>query len=312
MTPNGEEPSTTHVGELFEITSGDRQAVVSEKGACLVQVRVAGTKLLAVPDEDGYVGHGSYGQLLVPWPGRVLGGRYSFGGQAHQLPIDDLVSASAIHGLVRWCPWQLAERSASAVVLTHRLLARPGYPFSLALEQSYSWRDATLQMRTTATNIGARSAPYGFGQHPYFTVGTPIVDKAVLRLPASHYFAPDDLAALAPKPVPVDGTPYDFRVGVPVGPTRLDVTYTGLTRDADGNSRLFLASADGAVRVTCAYSDAVSFVQLYSGDTLDHAKREGLAIEPYTCLPNSFNNGVGLLQLDPGSSFTVEWSISAG
>ncbi|MGC8627136.1 MAG: hypothetical protein ACP5VR_06180, partial [Acidimicrobiales bacterium] len=255
MAQNAEEPSTPQVGELFEIKSGDRQALIAEKGACLLQVRVAGTNLLSVPDDDGYVGKGSHGQLLVPWPGRIFGGRYSFGGQAHQLPIDDLVSGSAIHGLVRWCPWQLAEHSASAVVLTHRMLARPGYPFNLVLEQSYSWSGAALYMRTTATNIGTRNAPYGFGQHPYFTVGTPVVDEAVLHLPASHYFAPDGPSAAAPKPLPVDGTPYDFRGGVPIGPTRLDITYTGLTRGSDGHSRVVLASPDGAVRITCAYSD---------------------------------------------------------
>ena len=131
-------------GELIPITEGDRQAVVSEQGASLVQVQVAGTDLLAVATEDGYASNGCHGQLLVPWPGRIPDGRYGYRGETYQLPVDDLVTHSAIHGLVRWCPWQVSDRSASSVTLAHRLLARPGYPFSLALEQSYAWRGPNL------------------------------------------------------------------------------------------------------------------------------------------------------------------------
>ncbi len=304
--------SSPRAGELFEITHGDRQAVISEQGASLVQVRVAGTDLLWVANQDGYAGNSSHGQLLVPWPGRIPDGRYCFGGCTYQLPIDDLVTNSAIHGLVRWRPWQLAARSTSALKLSHRLLALPGYPFSLALEQSYSWNGPELEMVTTATNLSNRAAPFGFGHHPYFTVGTPSVDDAVLQVPATHYFEPDGWAAPRGPAVPVDGTRYDFRSPVPIGATELDVTYTHLVPDADGCARLSLASPDGALRVTCTYHPPVRFLQLYSGDTLAEAKRAGLAIEPYTCAPNCFNNGMGLVELAPGSSLSIRWSITAG
>jgi aldose 1-epimerase len=297
-------------GELIHIADGDRRAVVSEQGASLVQVEVAGTHLLAVATADGYASNGCHGQLLVPWPGRIPDGQYRYGGEAHQLPVDDLVTHSAIHGLVRWCPWQVSERSASSVTLAHRLLARPGYPFTLALEQSYAWRGPSLEMRTTATNLSDRTAPYGFGHHPYFTVGTPTVDDALLRVPATRYFVTHGFAAPSGQTSPVDGTGYDFHLPVPIGATELDVTLTGLVPDPDGWSRLTLASPDGSLRVTCGYGEAVRFIQLYSGDTLEEGKREGLAIEPYTCLPNAFNNGVGLTELRAGASLTVRWSIT--
>ena len=38
-------------------------------------------------------------------------------------------------------------------------------------------------------------------------------------------------------------------------------------------------------------------------------RRGGLAIEPYTCAPNAFNNGYGLRVLQPGELFASAWSI---
>ena len=38
--------------------------------------------------------------------------------------------------------------------------------------------------------------------------------------------------------------------------------------------------------------------------------RESIAIEPMTCAPNAFNNGMGLIRLDPGEAFTASFGIS--
>jgi aldose 1-epimerase len=297
-------------GELIEIRCGDREALIDQQGATLVQVAAAGADLLATPSQ--VPSRGCYGQLLVPWPGRIPDGSYHFDGTSHQLPVDDLDMHSAIHGLVRWAPWNVTERAAGSVTLSHHLLALPGYPFSLAIEQSYAWQDSRLESCTTATNIGTRTAPFGFGAHPYFTVGPSGIDDAVLHLPAREYFLCD--ARLDPKlpAVPVDGSPYDFRKPRPVGTIELDTTYTGLQRDDEGNVAVNLRSADGALTITCTYSDPIEFVQLYSGDTLENGRRVALAIEPYTCLPNAFNNGVGLMRLPVSGSVSVRWALSAG
>ena len=57
----------------------------------------------------------------------------------------------------------MTEHGAGAVTLSYKLLALPGYPFSLAIEQSYAWQESRLESCTTATNIGTRTAPFGFG-----------------------------------------------------------------------------------------------------------------------------------------------------
>ena len=54
--------------------------------------------------------------------------------------------------------------------------------------------------------------------------------------------------------------------------------------------------------------ESYPFVEVYTGDTLapDRARR-GLGTEPMTCAPDAFNNGDGLIRLEPGESFTGTW-----
>jgi len=111
--------------------------------------------------------------------------------------------------------------------------------------------------------------------------------------------------------VPVDGTEFDFREPRAIGKTQLDVTLTDLDRDDEGRTVVNLAAHDGSISVTCKYDDPINFVQLFTGDTLSEHRREGVAIEPYTCAPDAFNNGLGLARLAPGAFLRARWTISA-
>ncbi len=298
-------------GQLFELRSANRSVVVTEQGAGLLSLNWDGTELLNHANDDGFGGNGAHGQLLAPWPGRVAGGAYSYRGETYQLSLDDQTHHAAIHGLARWMAWAPVRQDATSLTMGVRLLAHPGYPFCFDLEHSYTWLPDRLAVAFRATNIGGRPAPFGYGCHPYFTVGLPTVDAGVLSAPASEYLeADEDLNALPP-PRPVEGTPYDFRKPKAIGNARLDLTLTGLERDPRGDAAVTFASPDGAVAITCRFGPAIGFVQLFSGDTLPAGRRQGLAIEPYTCAPNAFNNGLGLTEVAPGETLRVDWSISA-
>jgi aldose 1-epimerase len=298
-------------GQLFEIGRGNRRAVVTEQGATLFRVQWEGRELLDIAEEDGYASHGCYGQHLMPWPGRVPKGLYEYEGEHYQLPITDHVKGAAIHGWTRWAAWHVAEHGRDHITLGCRMLAMPGYPFPFEYEVSYRWLDDGLEISTLARNIGRSSAPFGYGAHPYFTLGSPRVDDGILQVPASHYFEPgDDLVPTGP-PVPVDGTEFDFRQGKAISGAVLDVTLTGLTRDDQGRAALSFRSADGSKRISLHFYDPLGYVQLFTGDTLPARRRQGLAIEPNTCAPNAFNNDLGLVHVAPGASVRLRWTLSA-
>ena len=56
------------------------------------------------------------GQVLAPWPNRLGDGRYSFEGRDAQAALDEPDRHNAIHGLVRWLPWQVVSRAQNVLV----------------------------------------------------------------------------------------------------------------------------------------------------------------------------------------------------
>jgi aldose 1-epimerase len=297
-------------GRQVEIRHGRQRAIVVEVGAGLREYEVDGQPVL-----DGYaVGHmadGGRGQPLLPWPNRLADGHYIFGDQELQLPIDEVPRRNALHGLTRWVNWSVADSRPDAVRLEHTLHPRPGYPFTLQLTIWYVLGDAGLTVRTTAHNLGHNALPFGAGQHPYLTVGTPIVDSAMLHVPAESRLELDAERGLPTgRVLRVHGTEFDFRTPRPIGPLVLDDCYTELRRDADGLARVVLAEP-GAGRSTVLWMDQqFRYVMVFSGDTLaPERRRRGLAVEPMTCPPDAFRSHTDLMVLEPDQSVVLEWGL---
>ena len=181
-------------GHQFELRHEAQVAWITEVGATLRSYRVADREVLDsfAPDT---LPTGSRGQLLAPWPNRLADGAYRFGGAAYQLPLNEPARRNAIHGLARGYRWRLLARRRGALTLGLVLPPQAGYPFLLALAQSYTLSASGLRARTIARNVGPTAAPFGAGQHPYFMVGTPLVDAALLRVPADSYLLADERRA---------------------------------------------------------------------------------------------------------------------
>src|SRR5208282_4008669 len=147
------------------------------------------------------------GQLLAPWPNRVDGGRYVFGGTEHQLALTEPARANAIHGLTRWKAWTVIRQDASAVLLRSAPHGQQGYPFCLESDAEYRLDAGDgLHVAITARNRGSRAAPYGTGSHPYLTVRAPSVDGCELTVPAQFWLPTDDRGIPSGPPAAVEGT----------------------------------------------------------------------------------------------------------
>ncbi len=294
-------------GEQIELELDDQSAVVTEVGAGLRTYSAAGRELL-----DGYgpddMSPAGRGQVLIPWPNRIEDGAYDFGGKSHQLPLNQVGENDAIHGLVRWVAWRVAEREPHRVVLHHSLHPQPGYPFSLALAIEYALTEEGLRVRTTAANAGSETCPYGAGAHPYLSVETATVDSVVLRAPGGTVLLSDE-RGIPVGSESVEGTEFDFRGGRPIGGTRLDNCFTDLERGGDGLARVELHDPEGG-SVTLWVDESYRYLMLFTGDPLPDVARRSLAVEPMTCPPNAFRTGEALIRLDPGESFTSSWGIA--
>jgi aldose 1-epimerase len=287
--------------------------VVVEVGGGLRTYAFAGRQVLAGYPRDTRCAAGR-GQLLMPWPNRIRDGRYTFAGQGHVLALTEPDRGHAIHGLVRWAIWSVLEQAQDAVTLGCRLRPQQGWEWSLDLSVTYALTATGLTVTPQARNVGTSAAPFGFGAHPYLSVGEDRVDEVELGIPAAGFLRVDD-RLLPLETAGVDGTDRDFRRPRQLGKLALDTAFTNLTDDADGCWRVTLAHPRTGRAVTL-WADAASYqwLQVFTGDSLPVASRRvsGIAVEPMTCPPDAFNSGGDLLVLEPGQEFSAPWGITPG
>ena len=309
-------------GAQHTVSAGDYQAQVTELGGGLRELTYRGQPLIVSYQPDELPPAGA-GQLLAPWPNRVDGGRYEFGGSSYQLDLSEPARGNAIHGLTRWANWELAAEDAGAsaapsragkvadrVTLVHVLHGRVGYPFCLQLDVSYRLEASSgLHVTVSAWNVGSRPAPYGTGSHPYLIAGEAAVDDCELQAEATQWVPADDRGIPSGPPRDVAGSPFDFRAPRRLADTQLDHALTGLRRDEAGLAWAQLSGS--AIKLGLWAGPGYDWLQVFTGDALaPQMRRKALAIEPMTCPANAFNSGDGLLTLAPGDSVTHTWGIA--
>ncbi len=300
--------TTSPSGEQFEIRSGEQRATVVEVGGGIREYAVGGRQVLESYPVEAMC-DAAHGALLIPWPNRLGDGRYRFDGVDHQLALTEPERRNAIHGLVRWQSWAAAEQEVDRVTMACRVHPQPGYPFTVDLRVTYSLGDEGLTVTSTATNLGDRPCPYGFGQHPYLSPGDGSIDECTLQLGAATHILTDDERQLPIGSEPVEGTRFDFREPRRLGDQVIDDAFTDLARDGDGRAWARLSAPDGR-RTELWVDEHHPVVQIYTGDTLGPARRRrAMAAEPMTCPPNALATGEGVIRLDPGRSVTTAWGV---
>jgi aldose 1-epimerase len=290
-----------------EIAAGEQCVGVVALGGGLRSYEVAGRELLDgfPPGEQPANGRG---QVLAPWPNRIKDGSYEFDGERLQLPLSEPEHGNAIHGLVRWATWSVTEHGPERVALDYLLEAQPGYPFNLALGIEYALSDAGLTVKTTARNVGTERCPYGCGQHPYLTLGTPKIDTLELQVPGQVVVTSDE-RGVPVRTEAVEGTEYDFRESRRIGAIVLDNAFTELERGADGRARVLLDDPTGDFGLTLWVDRSYPYLMVFSGDPYPDLARRSIAVEPMTCPPNAFRTHDSLIVLEPGESTASTWGI---
>ena len=294
-------------GEQHEIVFEDQRAIAVEVGGGLRTYSVGRRDIL-----DGYeadeVCPGGAGQILAPWPNRIEDGWYDFAGTGYQLPINELATGTAIHGLARWVSWNKLDGGPSHARLGCLLNARPGYPHSLELSVTWELGPDGLRAVHQARNVGGTPCPFGLGVHPYLRAPTGAVDDMVLTVPARTMEEVDD-REVPVRTVPVKDAALDFRRGQRIGARAIDRSYSELAATHDGRAVIDLASGD-APWVSLWFQPPFRHVQIFTGDTLATARRRrALAVEPLTCPANAFRTGQDLITLPPGGAVEAVWGI---
>lgn len=236
--------------------------------------------------------------VMIPWSNRIRAGRFTFQGREYSVPVN-APDGTAIHGVGRGYPWQVAHAGADHVALTFRSAEHEtGFPFRFRAEVEYRVEDRRFSITTRLINEDDQSMPGGFGHHPYFrrTLSGP-EDTVSLEIPCSQSFALENCLPSGP-PVPIEPR-LDFRSLRPLDDTPIDDCLTGWDRGRPVRFRY----GESGVEIALHADPIFACIILYTPPGQDH-----FAVEPATNANDGFNlygqgiAGSGVFVLGPGES----------
>jgi aldose 1-epimerase len=294
-------PTVAPTGRQLALQVGAARAVVVELGGALRSLSVGGRDLVQGYDETEPV-TGGRGQHCAPWPNRVRDGSWSWRGQDLQLPVNEVSRGTAIHGLVRWQPWEVLEHTADTARLRTLVLPQPGWPG--ALEHIVTWRldPRGLRCDVRVLNVGSDECPFGYAAHPYLVCPPARVDELTLDLPAGSQVLVEPDRLLPTGSARCDPGPRSL-AGV-----QLDTCFGSLSSD-----RAALLGPDGRGVELVADRTVFPWRQVYTGDDLPvvEQRRTAVALEPMTCPPDALRTGEDLVVLSPQEWWEGQWELRA-
>lgn len=282
-------------------TTGHSFSIVPARGATVIDLRYRGESLL-----DGYAtpealeaGEWAKSALLFPFPNRLRDGRYQWGGQEYQFPINEPKTNTAIHGFASREPFavtriELTEEHAEITCRLDYTGHHAGYPFPLTMEVTYSLTYRGLfGLSVWVKNRHTAAIPIGLGWHPYFRLAER-TDVCQLKCP------PCDREILDKRGLPARQRELytAFEQTQLIGETGFDDCFR-----VNEHLTLYDLRLKGPRHaITLSLSRVLfPFFQLFIPP-----HRQSIAIEPMSCLVNAFENGEGLISLAP----SADWSAA--
>lgn len=288
-------------GKTISIHAGDYVATIVTMGGAIAGLKYMGHNII-MPWKPESIPIAHQGKILAPWPNRIADGTYKFDNVEYHVPITEFSTNCSNHGLVAWQEWEIDDMSTTSVTLKRMVSPFPGYPFLISLSAHYELIDGMgLKVDITATNIGKPDAPYGVGMHPYITCDGQSIDTCNLSMPFKKVYKADE-HKLPIEEVDVDSLGFNFVSPRPMGDVKMDHCF--ISADKTHMNTVMLENKDLKVY----FKSSAPYVQLFTPDTLN---RKCLAVEPMSCAPNAFNNGIGLITLKEHQHYTLTYIIGA-
>jgi aldose 1-epimerase len=293
---------------LIDSNSGTQVEIIPAHSALLHAFRIPyGDGQLNVIDsyeslEDYRQNQPEYfkGAKLSPFACRIPGGKYRWSGQDYTIS-----KGRAIHGLLYDVPFEVvgqeANEKGALLTLRHTYTgSEKGYPFPYDCEVMYHLEPGQqLRITTFILNQGDVAMPVMDGWHPYFSTGTP-VDELELQ------FASEQIVEFNAQLVPTGNVlPYDrFLESRTLGGIPLDNSF--LLDFSTHNAMCRLRDPQKRVLISFYPESSYPVLQVYIPP-----HRNSIAIESLTGAPDAFNNGMGLVTVEPGEEKVFSTAITA-
>jgi aldose 1-epimerase len=243
---------------------------------------------------------------LSPFVCRIQDGKYHYEGREFEF-INKFQDGSAIHGLLFDRPFEVTDESAtenaaSVTMQYHYKKDDKGYPFDYNCLIKYQLQqDSLLSVETVVVNTGTQPLPIADGWHPYFTLEGKADDWEL-------HFASGHMVEFNDKLIPTGNflANRNFTEPERINDTFLDNCF--LLNEPDDRPSCTLRNPANGLQLLLFPEKHYPYLQVY---TPPH--RNSIAIENLSAAPDCFNNGIGLICLQPGHSqaFLLRYQVVA-
>jgi aldose 1-epimerase len=298
--------------QISDLSSGIQVRILPEAGALLHEYSIPlGNRRIQVINgyKNGNDLKNNYpasykSAKLSPFVCRISEGRYTFEGISYEFR-NKFEDGSAIHGILFNKPFTLIEKKiqkeeASIELGYHYKKEDPAYPFEYKITVKYTLKTGgRLYLETTVLNCSRQAIPMADGWHPYFSLEGK-VNNWLLSFRSRKNVAFNE--KLIPMGHMIETSAYYSPK--PVGETFFDHCY--ILEADDGNAAATLENPENGLRLSLFPDRSYPFLQIYTPDD-----RKSIAIENLSSAPDSFNNGMGLIILEPDhlQSFSVLYRL---
>jgi len=238
---------------------------------------------------------GFKGCKLSPFVCRMNNGKYTFGKKEYSIQ-KSLPAKHSLHGLLYDKAFKIVSETANelnaSVTMKYEYRAEdPGYPFNY--DCIVTWQleaENKLTVTTECINKDEGLIPMQDGWHPYFSLGDSINDLQLEFQAKNKVEFNSELI-----PTKELSTYTKFSTIEKLGDTFLDNCFALDLQECQ--PLCVLRNAEKNIEVQFFPDESYPYLQIY---TPPH--RRSIAIENISGTPDAFNNGMGVITLEPGQS----------
>jgi len=230
---------------------------------------------------------------LVPFSNRIRDGRFTFGGHAVTLPLNQWPQPHAEHGHGWQVAWAVVERGDDRLALEYDHPA-DAWPFPYRARQEFLLNGEELRLTLSIENRGGETMPAGLGFHPYF----PRTARCRLAAQVDAMWATD--AEVMPTALTDADPRLGSKDGLPIAEVVLDNAFAGWQRQAT------IFWPERSARLVLDAGRPLGFLVVYSPEGQDF-----FCAEPVSHCTDAFNltaqgrADTGMLTLHPGASVSA-------
>jgi aldose 1-epimerase len=241
---------------------------------------------------------------LSPFVCRISEGKYNFENISYEF-LNKFNDGSAIHGILADKPFTVLEKSTrenQAFILLeyHYKKEDPAYPFDYLINVKYTLKTGgCLYLDTTVKNLSPGRIPMADGWHPYFSLEGKVNDWLLS-------FHSKKKLLFNEKLIPLGHTVETSAFYSPrlIGDEFFDNCF--LLEPDSGSPAATLENPANGLLLSFFPDSHYPYLQIYTPED-----RKSIAIENLSSAPDAYNNGLGLIILEPGDSqsFSVLYEL---